>query len=134
MSLWKHKSVFLQMLHQYSVPSNITPLYFFSSRIMYFGQKQPIKVQVFEIFECLGQNLSNSSCQFWTDKSIPHRILYHSSLPWHITPLSILTSFIFNFRQKGCYQGPNWETFKFSGETLRNSSCQFLEAQASFPF
>ena len=26
---WKHKSVFLQMLHQYSVPSNITPLYFF---------------------------------------------------------------------------------------------------------
>ena len=26
---WKHKSVFLQMLHQYSVPSSKTPLYFF---------------------------------------------------------------------------------------------------------
>ena len=26
---WKHESVFLQMLHQYSVPSNKTPLYLF---------------------------------------------------------------------------------------------------------
>ena len=26
---WKHKSIFLKMLHQCSVPSNITPLYFF---------------------------------------------------------------------------------------------------------
>ena len=26
---WKHKSFFLQILHQYSVPSNITRLYFF---------------------------------------------------------------------------------------------------------
>ena len=37
---WKHKSVFLQILHQYSVPLNITPLYFFSSNITYFGQKR----------------------------------------------------------------------------------------------
>ena len=61
---WKHKSVFLQNLHQSSVLSKITPLYFFGSNILYFGQKQPIKVQIFEIFECSGQNLSNSSCQF----------------------------------------------------------------------
>ena len=26
---WKHKSVFFQMLHQYSVPSSKAPLYFF---------------------------------------------------------------------------------------------------------
>ena len=58
----KSKSVFLQTFHQssvhiwhqYSVPSNITPLHFFSSKIIYFGQKQPIKVQIFEIFECSG--------------------------------------------------------------------------------
>ena len=37
---WKYKSVFLQILHQYSVPLNITPLYFFSSNIIYFGQKR----------------------------------------------------------------------------------------------
>ena len=27
----------------------------------YFGQKEPIKVQIFETFECLGQNSSNFS-------------------------------------------------------------------------
>ena len=56
---WKHKSVFLKILHQSSVPSNITPLYLYTlylSNIIYFGQKQPIKVHIFEIFECLRQN------------------------------------------------------------------------------
>ena len=52
---WKHKSVFHQISHQYSVPSNINPLYFFSPNIIKFGQKQPIKVQIFEIFQCLGR-------------------------------------------------------------------------------
>ena len=80
---WKQKSVFLQILHQYSVPSNITLLHFFSSNIIYFGQRQPIKVQIFEIFECLNQNLS---CQFWTEKSIPLQFLHHSSFSWRITP------------------------------------------------
>ena len=75
----KCKSVFLQILHQSSLQSNITPLYFFSSNIIYCGQKQPIKAQIFEIFKFSTQNLSNSSCQFWIDKSIPLQILHHSS-------------------------------------------------------
>ena len=54
--------------YQSWVPSNITSLYFLSWSIIYFGQKQPIKVQIFEIFECSGQNLLNSSCQFWTSQ------------------------------------------------------------------
>ena len=58
--LWKQKSVFLQILYQYSLPSNITPLYFLNSNIIYFGQRKPIMVQIFEIFKCLGQN-----CQVW---------------------------------------------------------------------
>ena len=32
------------------------------------------KVKIFEIFECLGQNLLNSLCQFWNDKSILFQI------------------------------------------------------------
>ena len=122
----KQKSVFLQMQHQYSVPSRKTLLYFFlaqrsctlfkrsplkckflrfssaqvkirriphvifesksqfsfkcciniqchqakllytffGSKIMYFNQKKPVKVQIFEIFECSGENSSNSSCHF----------------------------------------------------------------------
>ena len=37
---------------------------FFSSKIMYFIQKKPVKVQIFEIFECSGRNSTNSSCHF----------------------------------------------------------------------
>ena len=77
---WKHKFVFLQTLYQYWVALKTNRLYFLSSNIAYFGQKQPIKVQIFEIFECSDQNLLNSSSQFWTEKSIPFQILHHSSL------------------------------------------------------
>ena len=86
-NFWKHKPVFLQTFYQSWVQSNITPLYFFSWNIIYFGQNQPIKEQIFEIFECSGQNLLNSSCQFWNGKSI---------LFW-ITPLHVLSSYIFYF-------------------------------------
>ena len=53
---WKHKSIFLQILQQSSVLSNIAPLYFLSIKMIHFDQKQSIKVQIFETFECLGQN------------------------------------------------------------------------------
>ena len=56
---WKHKSVLLHILHQSSVLSNLTPLYFFNSNIN-FDQKEHIKVEIFEIFKCSGQNSSNS--------------------------------------------------------------------------
>ena len=91
-----HKSVFLQILHHPSVSWKITPLYFSSSNIIYFCEKEPIKVQIFETFKCLGQNSSNSSCQFWNIKSVLE-IVHHSSVSWHITPPWILNSYIFYF-------------------------------------
>ena len=39
---WKHLSVFLQLLHQSSVPRNITWMYFFSWNIIYFGQNSSV--------------------------------------------------------------------------------------------
>ena len=93
----KYKWVFLQIFHQSSLESNITPLYFFSANIIYYGQKQPIQVQIFKIFKCSTPNLSNYSRQFWIDKSVPLRILHHSSFSWHITPLYISSSRIFYF-------------------------------------
>ena len=59
----------------------------FSSNIIYFVQKEQIKMQIFETFECLGQHSSNSSREFWNGKSIFLQILHHSVLSWHITPL-----------------------------------------------
>ena len=87
-----NKSVFLQILHHSSMSWKITPLYFFSSNNIYFAQKEPIKKKIFETFECSGQNLSNSLCQFWNGKSIPLQILYPSSVSWKITPLYFFRS------------------------------------------
>ena len=42
-----HESVFLQILHDSSVSWNITSLYFFRSKFVYFAQKRQIKVQIF---------------------------------------------------------------------------------------
>ena len=82
-----HKSVFPQILHQFSVSSTITPLYFFSWNILYFGQKQPLKCKALR-FSSLWVNFwLNSSCQFWTVMWIPLQLLHHSSLSWHIAPL-----------------------------------------------
>ena len=59
------KSIPLQILYPSSVSWKITPLYFFSSNNIYFAQKEPIKVKMFETFESSGQNLSNCLlCQF----------------------------------------------------------------------
>ena len=98
---WNNKSIPLQILYPSSVLWKIIPLYFFSSNNIYFAQKEPIKVKIFETFECSGQNLSNSLCQFWNNKVIPLQILHHASLSWHITPLWILNSYFFYFGLKG---------------------------------
>ena len=87
-----NKSVFLQILHHSSMSWKITPLYFFSSNNIYFAQKEPIKMTIFETFECSGQILSNSLCQFWNNKSIPLQILYPSSVLWKIIPLCFFSS------------------------------------------
>ena len=107
-----------------------TRLYFFSSKIICFYQKKPIKVQIFEVFECLDQNSSNSLCQFWNDKSIPLQFLHPFLLSWHITPLkfegypfSILDKRTLSKTQFWDFQVLWWKFAKF----LR----PFLETQIS---
>ena len=92
--------------------------------------KKPIKVQIFEVLECLDQNSSNSSCQFWTDKSIPLQFLHPFLLSWHITPLkfeghpfSILDKRILSKTQFWDFQVLWWKFDKY----LRS----ILEAQIS---
>ena len=56
--------------------------------------------------------LLNSPCQFWNDKSIPLQIMHHSSLLWHITPLWILSSYVFYFGLKDPIKVPILCQFK----------------------
>ena len=119
-----NKSVFLQILHRSSMSWKITSLYFFSSNNIYFAQKEPIQVKIFETFECSGQNLSHSLCQFWNDKSIPLQILYPSSLSWKITPLYFFSSNNIYFAQKEPIKVKIFETFEWLGQNLSKSLCQ----------
>ena len=115
-------SFFFQILHHSSMSWKITPLYFFSSNNIYFAQKEPIKVKIFEAFECSGQNLTNSLCKFLNDKLIPLQILYPPAVSWKITPLYLFSSNNIYFAQKEHIKMTIFETFKCSGQNSSNSS------------
>ena len=100
-------------------------LYFFRSNNIYFVQKYPIKVKIFEPFWCSGQNLSNSLCQFGNGKSIPLQILYPFLVSWKITPLYLFSSSNIDFAQKETIKVKLFETFECSGQNLSNFLCQF---------
>ena len=112
---WNDKSIPPQILYPCSVSWKTTPLYYFSSKNIYFAQKEPSKVKIYETFKCSGQNLSNSSCQFWNNKSIPLQILYHSSVSCKITPLYFFSSNKTYFAQKKPIKVKIFETFECSG-------------------
>ena len=102
----------------------ITPLYFFSSSNIYYAQKELIKVKIFQTFNCSGQNLSNSLCQFWNNNSIPLQILYLSLVSWKITPLYFFSSSNIYYAQKELIKVKIFQTFNCSGRNLSNSLCQ----------
>ena len=118
-----NKSVFLQILHHSSMSWKITPLYFFSSNNIYFAQKEPIKMTIFETFEWSGQILLNSLCQFWKNKSIPLQILYLSSVSWKITSLYFFSWVNIYFAPKKPIKVQIFEIFECSGQNLSNSLC-----------
>ena len=122
---WNNKLIPLQTLYPSSVSWKITPLYFLSSNYIYFAQKEPVKVKFFDTFECSGQNLSNSFCQFWNDKSIPLQILYPFSVSWKIAPLYFLSWNNIYFAQKELIKVNLFDTFECSGQNFSNSLCQF---------
>ena len=62
-------SRFTQILYHCLVFWKITPLYFFSSNFIYFGQNNPWKWN-FWTFEWLGENSPNSPCHIWNHKLV----------------------------------------------------------------
>ena len=121
-----HKSVFLQVLHHSSESCKITPLYFFRSNVIYFAQKEPIKVQILESFEWSVQNSPNSS-HFWDNKSVFLQILYYFSVSWDISSLySFRWSFIY-FQKKNPIKVQIWWNF-----TLAVKSLKFYSLMGSF--
>ena len=122
---WNEKLIPLQIWCPSLVSWKIIPLYFFSSNNIYFAQKELIKMKIFETFECSGQILSNSLCQFWNDKLIPLQILDPSSVSWKITHLYFFSSINVYFAQKEHIKIKCFGTFKCSGKNSSSFSCQF---------
>ena len=114
----KQKSVLLQIFHDTEVSWKITPLYFFRSKVIYFAQKGPVKVQIFETSECADQNSSNSY-HFWNNKSIFLQILNHFSVSWGITPLYFFSWNFIYFQQKESIKVQIWWNFMRAVESLK---------------
>ena len=64
----------------------------FSLNNIYFAQKELLQVNIFWIFECPGQNLSNFIHQFWNDSWFLTKFCNPSSVSWKITPLYFFIS------------------------------------------
>ena len=73
-------------------------------------------MQIFEIFESLGQNLLNSSCQLWNRKSVLFQTLHHSSLTQNSSLSFKLIHFLLCI--KGSNESHNFENFVSSGGNL----------------
>ena len=102
-----HKSIILQILHDSLLSWNITPLYFFRSKFIYFSQKVLMKVQFFKFFGARkkSENLKNVLVlkihQVLVIFEKKKRLFsWYSSVSWDITPCYLPSwSFIF-FQQK----------------------------------
>ena len=120
----------LQILCLSSVSWKICPLYFFSSNNIYFAQKEPIKMKIFEnFFECSGQNLSNFLCQFWNDKLIPPQVLYPSSVSWKTIPLYFLAQTIYTLLKRSPLK---WKCLRLSRVKFRQIPDANFETTSRF--
>ena len=121
-SFWKKQVIFPSILHQSSVPSNITLLYFFSSNIVYFVQKEPLKRKSLRISSpkfvkflmSILKRQVNSSSNFASFLIV---MTHNSSVNFKLIHFLLWI--------KGSYQSPNFETFQCFGKNLQNSSCHF---------
>ena len=106
---WNLKMIPLQILYLSSVSWKIIPRYFFSSKNIYFAQKEHIKKKFFWDFQVLRSKFMKFLHQFWNDKPIPLQILNRSSLSGHITSLWILSSHFCYFGWKDLINIQFWD-------------------------
>ena len=106
----------LQILCSFSVSWKITPLYFFSSNDIYFAQKEPIKMKIFESFECSGQTLSNSLRQFWNIKLIPLQILHLPLVSWKLFLCTFLAQRIYTLLKRSPIK---WKCLRLSSARVK---------------
>ena len=111
--------------------SNINLLYFLSSNIIYSVQKEHIKEQIFETFECSGQNSSHSYCEF----SNGNQFLFKFCIIFHCHDMTSSVSFKpihFLLWMKSSHQSPNFEIFQVPWWKFGIYVMSFSKPQVSF--
>ena len=113
---WNDKFIPLQILYICSFSWKIIPMFFFSSNNIYFAQKEPIKMKIFETFECSCQILANSLYRFRNDKLIPLQIFYLSSLHQRLFLCSFLAQRIYTLLDRSPLK---WKFFIVSSARVK---------------
>ena len=105
-----------------SVSWHTIPLKFSRWNIICCGQKEPINVQFFGLFECSNESLPIPHAIFETRRSGFIQVLHHSSVSWKITPQYFFSSNLIYFEQNSPSKRNFW-TFEWLGEYSSNSTC-----------
>ena len=104
------RSEFIQILHHCLVSWQITPLYFCSSNLVYFGQKEPIEKK-FSDFWVVGWKFTKSLMSYLKPEASFSLTLHHSSVSWEIT---LLYFFSWNFIWFGQKEPIKVQNFRLS--------------------
>ena len=113
-----NKSVWLQILHYSSVLWKITPLYFFRSNVIYFAQKEPIKVEILRISSAQVK-IHQIIAIFETTNQIFFWISNNSSVSWDINPLHFFGWNFIYFQQKELIKVQICWNFTWAVESLK---------------
>ena len=108
------KSVFLQIFHHSSVSWNITLLYFFRSNVIYFAQKEPVKVEILRILSA-----QVKIHQIFVTFESTIQILHQPSVSWDITPLYFFSWNFIYIQQKEPIKIEIWWNFMWEVESLK---------------
>ena len=124
-------SVFLQILHQSSVPSNITLLYFLAQTLYTLVKRSPLKckflrhssarVKICQIVLSILKRQVNSSSNF-----VSFFIVMTRNSSENFTLVHFLLWI------KGSHQIPNFETLECPGKNFPSSSCHFADHRSVF--
>ena len=115
---WNHKVRIYSNLHHCSVSWTITPLYFFSLNLIYFGQKLPIEVK-FSDFWVVGWKFTKF-LKSYLKPQVSFSLNFASLFNLMGDKSSVLS---WNFNMiftKGAHQSAKFQTFDCSGEVLQN--------------
>ena len=119
-------------MYQFSVPSDITPLYVSKLKHYILWSKEPIKEQCFLDFLALESKFVKFLMSVLKRQVNPSSnftlffivMIHNSSANFKVIPFLLWT--------KGPHQSPCFDTFKCSGENLTNFSSLFSKPQVSF--